>query len=144
MALTSFLKDRGRLVRRPAAGGEKVDGTTQRAPGKGERFKCRLTLSKTAQRADDGGRVSVRRVPMLLAARRDLGGDPLDFRIGDQVEVTLAKPIEGLEAGIYQVDGAAEPLRKKSGRLLMWEMSVARLEEPAAERPLQDRPAEPV
>lgn len=123
MALGSALKDRGRIVRKEADA-KRVEGRTRFNPRALPWFRCRLTIEDARERSDDGGVMSVRRMPTLLVGARDTQRNLLAFQPDDEIE------IESRELGnaTFEVDGEPKPLRKKR-RVIGWELRLARVTE---------------
>ena len=134
MALRGALVDRGRIIRKEVVAVAKVDGRPVFAEPEPEEvplFRCRLDLPAAPQRPDDSGRRYTRRTPTLLVGVRDQAGNVLEFQQDDDIEVISPQ----LGTARWKVDGEPKPLRKKR-RVIGWELSIGRVEESQAERPV--------
>lgn len=122
MGLRSALVDRAYIQRRrPDA--VKVNGRTVHSLAETAAIRCRLTINDSAERLDEGRKVSDSR-PSLTLYRRDGDGLEVVPAKTDRVRVVSRE----LGEGVYEIDGKPQPIRKKR-RLLGWLVNVVRLEE---------------
>lgn len=124
MGLTSVLVDRGRVLRQ-AAQPLKVEGRTQFvATEPGTWFDCRLFMPASPESYDPATvRKRVVRVPTMLYDTEDEQGNELTMAVTDQVEIES----DDLGSATWQVTGAPEPLRKKTG-IIGWQVTLRLVE----------------
>lgn len=130
MAIGAALKDRGHIVRKEATA-KRVEGRTTFVAVAKPEFKCRLEIKKVPESKDEGGNVSYTSTPLLMTGRRDKEHNLLEFQVDDYIEIT-SKDMPQFN-GVYQVDGLAEPMRKKR-RVLGWMLTLAAVDESAFSR----------
>ena len=130
MALGAALKDRGQIVRKETQA-KRVEGRTLFVPVKRPIFKCRLEVKKVPESKDAGGVMSYTSTPLLLCGRRDKEHNLLAFEPDDYIEIE-SKDMPQFN-GVYQVEGLAEPLRKKR-RVIGWQLTLSAMDESAFNR----------
>lgn len=123
MGLRAALVDRAVRLRKDPTG-RRVEGTTIYEEQEAEQpVRVRLTVQAAGEDLGDGRSVT-EPTPTLMVYRKDLGGQPLDWRATDRVRVTSRE----LGEAIYEVDGEPVPIRKKR-RVIGWTLTVKRVEE---------------